>query len=137
MLKLVGEIILRSAYRILADSEGNYRVTHQDCHGAEYCQAVAVKVARYVQRKCQGETVTVAEARSVLESAPKELEVPYDYGYKLGFYAQSVLLVLVATRQAEYSKIGQRFDFTVLKPKATVKTRRAKKGQVGRTKQPR
>ena len=138
MLKLVGKVILRNAYRVVLDLEGDYKVTHKDARGAEYSQDVAAKVVRYVQRECRGKTVSVAEAKNVLEDAPRELPVPYEYGQKLQYYAQSVLIVLVATRQASYAKVGQRYDYTIRAPKNTPAARREKSGHPAvRAKQPR
>jgi hypothetical protein len=113
MPRLIGKVVLRNDYRIYSDAEADYKVVHQDRRGAEYSQFVASAVAEYVRRKSRGRSVTVAETQRLLERAPKRLQVPYDFGFKLQFYAQAVLLVLVALRQASYKKVGQRFEYTV------------------------
>jgi hypothetical protein len=114
MGKLIGKVVLRNAYQVRMDSEGDYKVAHKDARGAEYVQDVAARVVAYVKKQLAGKTVTVADAKSLLDDAPPSLGLPYLYGYKLHFYSQSVLIVLVATRQATYAKCGQRYDYTVL-----------------------
>ena len=121
MPKLIGKVALRNAYHVLEDTEGNYKVTSKDARGAEYSQDVAAKVAEYVGNQLRGKTVVVADAVSLLEDAPARLELPYQYGYKLHFYSQSVLIVLVATKQASYKRNGQRFEYTMLAQKMTNK----------------
>jgi hypothetical protein len=136
MPKLIGKVVLRNAYRVHEDAEGNYKVTHKDGRGAEYSQDVAAKVVEYVRKKLYGETVTVKDAASLLEDAPARLELPYQYGYKLNFFSQGVLVVLVAIRQASYVKSGQRFDYTILAQKVADKqpaTRRHVNGPRSRT----
>lgn len=64
---------------------------------------------------------------SVLEDAPAEMDLPYHYGFKLQFYSQDVLVVLVALRQASYKKCGQRFEYMITAHKGAekpTKTRR-------------
>jgi hypothetical protein len=134
MLKLVGKVVLRNDYRILQDSDGDYRVTHEDTRGAEYTQCVAAGVVQYLRRKCRGTTVLVADARAVLEEAPPSLKRPYSYGYKLRFYAQSVLVVLVALRQARYKKSGKRFEYTILPAATRGRDTRPERTPVGGTK---
>jgi hypothetical protein len=114
MAKLIGKVTLKNAYRVLEDAEGDYKVTHKDARGAEYSQDVAADVVNYLYKHLRGETVAVADAMRVLEDAAEELDLPYQYGFKLQFYTQNVLVVLVALRQASYKKAGQRFEYTLL-----------------------
>lgn len=51
----------------------------------------------------------VAEVQEVLEPVATRLALPYTYGYKLHFYAQDALVVLVALKQARLSKEGRRY----------------------------
>jgi hypothetical protein len=135
MSRLVGKVVLRNPYRVLLDSVGDYEVSYKDPRGCEYSQDVAAKVVRYVQKKCRGKTVAVAEAQTLLEGAPKGLPVPYAYGFKLRYYAQAVLVVLVATRQARYKKCGQRFEYEILALGAAPEGRRRPSGRpAGRAK---
>jgi hypothetical protein len=113
MLRLIGKVVLRNAYRVLVDSGGDYRVTHKDQRGAEYSQDVTAKVVNYVLKRRRGKTVSVADAQALLEEAPPSLQLPYSYGHRLQFYSQSVLIVLVARKQARSKKNGPRFDYTL------------------------
>lgn len=113
MTKLMGTVTLRNPYRVGLNSNGDYKVTSKSSRGAGYSQEVAATVVDYVYKQCRGRTVTVADAKDLLEHAPKTLRGPFDYGYKLQFYAQDVLLVLVAIGRASYLKCGSRFEYTI------------------------
>jgi hypothetical protein len=44
---------------------------------------------------------------------------PFTLGFKLAYYAQKVLLVLVARREASIQKVGRRFIYSVFEPSGT------------------
>jgi hypothetical protein len=129
MFKLIGKVVLRNPYRVLMNSDGEFRVTHKNARGAEHSQDVASKVVQYVQKKFRGKTVSVADAQELLEAAPAQLGIPYDFGYQLYFYAQRVLIVLVAKRQATYGKCGRRFDYTILMRQKTGNRKHSTRGK--------
>jgi hypothetical protein len=114
MTKLLGNVTLRNTYRVVQASGGDYKVNHKDQRGACYTQDIAAKAVHLVGRQLRGSTVTVSDVEVFLAHAPKSVRGPYDYGYKLHFYAQSVLLVLVATGRASHIKSGRGFEYTIL-----------------------
>src|SRR5438045_4030632 len=87
MSKLIGKVALRNAYRVLEDSEGNYKVTHKDARGAEYSQNIAAKVVKYVRKQLRGKTIAVTDAMSLLEDAPSRLELPYQRPSRISVFA--------------------------------------------------
>jgi hypothetical protein len=47
------------------------------------------------------------------EPKAAEFNLPYHYGHQLGYYAQDVLLILVALDKATMTKEGRRYIYTV------------------------
>ena len=72
-------------------------------------QEVEGAVIRHLAKELEGQTVTVEEAEEVLRNSG--LELPYQFGYKLHYYAQNVLVVLIASGQASHTKVGRRFEY--------------------------
>jgi hypothetical protein len=114
MTKLLGKVTLKNTYRVVLDSNGDYRVTYKTPRGALYSQDVDAKIVEYVHKQFGGTTVTVPDVEVSLKHALKTLPVPYAYGHKLQFYSQSVLLVLVAAGRASHVRSGPRFEYTIL-----------------------
>jgi hypothetical protein len=113
MAKLVSTVTLRNRYQVLQDSGGDYIVAHKDQRGASFTQDVEAAVVQNVFRRFTGSTVTVSDVDIFLAREPKALRGPYDYGHKLYFYAQAVLLILAATRRARRIKSGRRFEYQI------------------------
>ncbi len=113
MERLIDEVIVNRAYRVYSTPRGCFKVVNRNNHGAEYTQSVVAAVVKYVQQKLRGRTVSVEETKELLETAPASLKLPYSYGHKLRFYAQSALLILVALEKASHKRSGRKFLYTV------------------------
>jgi hypothetical protein len=107
---LIGIVRLRNEYHI--DRKADiFRVWSGNERGADFGQTVEGKIVRYLADALQGQTVTVPEAeRALLKSG---IRLPYNYGYKRHFFAQTVLVVLVATGSASYRRVGRGFEYDV------------------------
>lgn len=65
----------------------------------------------HFRKLTRGQTVTVDDAMHELRRLPVQL--PYQYGYKLRFFAQNVLVILVALGNASHNKVGHRFEYDI------------------------
>lgn len=84
-----------------------------DGKGAIHGNRIPAPAVEYLQAALEGRLVGVEEAASALELVAKQLNLSYTYGYKLNFYAQQVLLVLVALGKANVSKEGRGYQYRV------------------------
>ena len=112
MADLLDIINLRNVYRIYAEGE-DYRVVQQDKHGDEHSRTIPSNVVDYVQKEFMGSRISAEEASLALEKVGDEFNLPYTYGYKLQYYAQSVLLVLIARGDASLEKKGRGHLYTI------------------------
>lgn len=108
--RLVGSVRLRREYHVDRAAD-MYRIRSVTPRDAEFGQAVEGKVLRYLAKALEGQTVTVEEAKKVLVKSG--LRLPYHYGYKLHFFTQNVLVVLVASGQASHCKSGRGFEYHI------------------------
>src|SRR5438093_10278734 len=106
----IGVVTLRNEYHVHREAD-IFRVWSATERGADFGQTVDGKIVRYLANALQGQTVTVTEAESTL--AKSDLPLPYKYGHKLHFFAQTVLVVLVATRTASHRRVGRGFEFEI------------------------
>ena len=89
----------------------SYRVTSITPQKAEFGQSIDGKIVRHLATALAGQTVTVEDAEKELRNSG--LRLPYQYGYKLHFFAQDTLIVLIASGQASQSKVGRRFEYHI------------------------
>jgi len=106
----IAVVTLRNKYRVDREAE-TFRVWSANQRGADFGQTVEGKVVRYLANALQGQTVTVPEAERALVKSGFSL--PYRYGHKLHFFAQTVLIVLVATRRASHRPVGRGFEYDI------------------------
>jgi hypothetical protein len=106
----IGIVTLRNEYHVDRSAD-TYRIRNFTKRSAEFGQSVEGCVLRYMAKTLEGQTVTVEDAEEVLRKSG--LQLPYGYGYKLHFYAQNVLVALVASGQASHSKTGNRFEYHI------------------------
>lgn len=67
----------------------------------------------YLYNELKGRKVTPKDASTVLAPVAKNLNLPFTYGHQLDFYAQEVLVVLVALGQASLSKEGRAYFYII------------------------
>ena len=105
-----GTVTLRNTYHVNREAD-TYRVWSDNKRGADFGQKVEGKVVRCLANALQGQTVTVPEAESALLKSG--IKLPYTYGYKLHFFAQDALVVLVATGNASHRRVGRGFEYDI------------------------
>jgi len=103
---------LRGKHEVF-EADCGYTVVHTGGNGEKYLDEVSPGVADFLFAECAGTSVTRIQAARKLRQAAHRLEMPYTYGYKLGFYAQAVLLVLAATDRATFEKDGRRYRYWI------------------------
>ncbi len=113
MREFLSEFELRNTHRVFRDG-GDYLVEQEDGRGQLHTTKVGQQTVDYLREALKGERVNAEEAADVLEGAASGLALPYTYGHKLRFYAQSVLLVLVALGDAYLDKEGRGYVYTVM-----------------------
>jgi len=107
---LVGVVKLRNEYHVHRKAD-TFRVWSATARGADYGQTVSGEIVRHLAKALQGQTVTVPKAES--ELLKSGIRLPYNYGYKLHFFAQSALIALVATRNASHRRVGRGFEYDI------------------------
>jgi len=106
----IGVVTLRNKYQVHREAD-TFRVWSATARGADFGQIVRGEIVRHLAKALQGQTVTVPEAeRALLNSG---IPLPYNYGYKLHFFAQNVLIALVATGNASHRRVGRRFEYDI------------------------
>jgi hypothetical protein len=106
----IAVVILRNQYHVEREAD-TFRVWSVTKRGADFGQIVKGEIVRYLGNALQGQTVTVPEAESALLNSG--LSLPYNYGYKLHFFAQNALVALVATGNASHRRVGQGFEYNI------------------------
>lgn len=101
---------LRRTYHVDREAD-TFHIWSVSERGADFGQTVEGKIVRYLADALQGQTVTVSEAESALLKS--RIRLPYKYGYKRHFFAQSVLVVLVATGSASHRRVGRGFEYDI------------------------
>lgn len=111
MKKFIGEIQLRNSRRIYSEGE-IFIVEQTDKNGRITTEKIDVKIVNSLRRVLKGKTVSVKEAFETL-STIKGMILPYNHGYKLSYYAQDILIVLVALERASVEKVGRAYYYTI------------------------
>ncbi len=114
MLEHLAIIVLRREHRIYRKGK-HYLDTLVTRQGVENSTEIKKEAVDYLLDELSGRTVSVDDATYILEEATDQLKLPYDHGYKLRFYAQSVLLVLVALGNGSLEKSGRAYLYTISK----------------------
>ena len=107
---VIGTVRLRKERKVERSAD-TYRVTSITPQKAEFGQSIDGKIVRHLAKALAGQTVTVEDAEKELRNSG--LRLPYQYGYKLHFFAQDILIVLIASGQASQSKVGRRFEYHI------------------------
>lgn len=112
MKELVAEVTLRKPYEVYR--VGNeYHVERNVRPGTTYVTKVPKSHVERLAKLLTGRTTSTDEAANAVRSSMPRNDLPYSYGYKLRFYAQAVLIVLVALGMARKEKAGRRFLYSV------------------------
>ena len=106
----IGTVRLRNEYHVDRRADV-YRIRSFTARDAQFGQDVDGKVLRYLASALSGQTVTVEDTEKELTHSG--LKLPYQYGYKLHFFAQEVLVALVASGQASHKRVGRRFEYYI------------------------
>ncbi len=69
---------------------------------------------QHVYKISKGKVLDVKKAIQLLNTSPKEISLPYEYGHKQQYYIQDILIVLVAIGCAIISKEGQKYIYTIV-----------------------
>lgn len=104
---------LRDDYEVLLRTDGNYSVVGIDRHGTRHEDRISAETADWLRDRLRGREVGKDEAAETLRPAAQRLNLPFTYGAKLAYYAQKVLLVLVARKEAGIGKVGRRYVYTI------------------------
>lgn len=108
--RVIGTVRLRKERKVERSAD-TYRVTSITPRKAEFAQSIDGEVVRHLAATLAGKTVTVEDAEKELRTSG--LRLPYQYGYKLHFFAQDILIILVASGQASQTKVGRRFEYHI------------------------
>lgn len=111
--RLLREIKLRNVYRVYELDDGSYTVINIDRRGTRHEYDVPEEVADWLRDAISGDEVDKDEAADVLSTAAVQMGLPYTRDWQLGYFAQRVLLVLVARGEASMQRRGRRFVYTV------------------------
>ena len=84
-----------------------------DRAGTRHEDRITAETVEWLRDRLRGRQVDRTEAAQALALAPPRLKLPFTHGFKLGYYTQKVLLVLVARKEAGVSKTGRRFIYTI------------------------
>jgi hypothetical protein len=110
---LLHEETLRNTYQVYEEAEGGFTVESTDRKGATHAQHVEEATVEWLQEQLRGKRVSKDEAGNILATASLSAKVPFGPGWRINFFAQAVLLVLVALREASVAQEGSSFRYTV------------------------
>lgn len=88
-----------------------------DGRGTRYEYDIPREAADWLSDALSGSEVDNNEAAEALETIAHEMDLPHTRGWQLEYYAQRVLLVLVARGEASLRRQGRRFLHTVSWPR--------------------
>ncbi|PSB13228.1 hypothetical protein C7B69_20585 [filamentous cyanobacterium Phorm 46] len=111
MIEFIGQVELRNSRRVYYQEDA-YRV-EQISSKETYCCDIPDKAVEYLYNELKGRQVRPKDASTVLAPVAKNFNLPYNYGHKLDYYAQEVLVVLVALGKASLSKEGLCYFYTI------------------------
>lgn len=103
---------MRNPHRVFADGR-DFIVESEDRRGALYWTRVPGSIVAAVRSVVAGGEVAAADAAEMVEPYAREIGLPYTYGYKLRYYVQDVLIILVARGDATLRKDGRGYMYTV------------------------
>lgn len=114
LIKFIRPVELRNSHRVYY-LEDYYRVEQINPNREQvtYSYDIPDKAVEYLYNQLKGRKVTPKDADTVLQAVAKNFNLPYNSGHKLDYYAQEVLVVLVALGQAILTKEGRAYFYTI------------------------
>ncbi|MEG4319879.1 MULTISPECIES: hypothetical protein [unclassified Microcoleus] len=114
MIKFIGQVELRNSRRVYY-LEDFYRVEQVNPNREQvtYSYDIPDKAVEYLYNQLKGRKVRTKDASTVLKPVANELNLPYSDSHQLDYYAQEVLVVLVALGKASLSKEGRGYFYTI------------------------
>ena len=112
MAEFLKTLELRNRRKIYRDGS-NFLIKHEDSKGQMHSRSIPSFVVDYLFIQLKGKRVIRDDAQEILEPKAAEFNLPYHYGHQLGYYAQDVLLMLVALDKATMTKEGRRYLYTI------------------------
>jgi hypothetical protein len=114
LIKFIGQVELRNSRRVYYQ-EDSYRVEQINPNREQvtYSYDIPDKAVEYLYNKLKGCKVTPKDAATVLQPVAKNLNLPYNSGHKIDYYAQEGLVVLVALGKASLTKEGRAYFYTI------------------------
>ena len=112
MAEFIKTIEMRNRRDIYKEGD-EFLILQTDKKGREYKSSIPSFVVDYLFAQLKGKRIIREDAQEILETKAAEFNLPYHYGHQLGYYAQDVLLVLVALDKATITREGRRYIYTV------------------------
>ncbi len=114
MAELLRTVKLRNRYWVYQEAHG-YRVDQVDRDGQTNSVSIPQSVVDYLYHALEGSRVDAGQAERVLANVPEgdPLSLQSVGGCPLEFYAQDVLLVLVALKKATCMNVNHQFIYTI------------------------
>ncbi len=108
----IGRVQLRNEYRVDKVQSG-FVVSSVDTKGQTFSQFFKERVVDSCISVLGEREWKVDEAAFELADVAEEEGWPFSYGYKLKFFVQGLLVILVALGRADYEKVGRAFIYRV------------------------
>jgi len=114
LIRFIGQVELRNCHRVYY-LENFYRVEQvkPNREKVTYSYDIPDKAVEYLYNQLKGCKVTTQDAFTVLNPVANKLNFPFTNGYKLNYYAQEALVVLVALGKAILTKEGRAYFYTI------------------------
>jgi hypothetical protein len=107
-MELIGDVRLaRRTYKVFRSADG-FLVRSLKPGATTFEEEIPAAVVEWLREHLEGRRVDKDEAAELLKSRGASLSIPYR-GYKLSFYAQTVLVILVASERAVLEQDGRRY----------------------------
>jgi hypothetical protein len=112
--EFIGEVDLRNCHRVYREG-ADYRVdqVNESREQVVYSYTIPAEAVKYLCSQLKGRRVTKKEGAAVLKPVANRFNLPFNDDWKLDYYAQEVLVVLVALGQAWVNKEGRGYFYTI------------------------
>jgi hypothetical protein len=113
-LDYLGSITLRNKRKIYKTSAG-FKVVTIDRHSEEYHRVFKKSDISFLREILKNKSVTVKEAVELVSDYIEsgEIDIKYEYGHKLQYYIQDMILILVVIYKYNYRKNGNEYTYSI------------------------